>query len=269
MWPQHGDFTDDADRGTGQALEWCDAVAPLGSARHAEDAGCPGRCWTRSGHTCRRLPDRATLTPYLREDRKVVAGRFCQLGGLPLRRALEVASSDHGAGGPALGRSVGDLGQGAVIGSLVHPRERSSPSRRLRSCPVSGVFGLPKGDNRPRTSSYRSRCRSPRPRWSAARPGRRYELVAGWCGMIISWNRLVSISGRPWASSRPIEVPGQHPGRRRQQAASPIPRCWPNSWAWKSPLVGNATSPPELGWHTCPSSAPCEQFDFGFHAFPR
>ena len=35
-----------------------------------------------------------------------------------------------------------------------------------------------------------------------------------------------------------------------------IPRCWPNSWAQKSPPVGNATSPLAPGWLICPSRGP-------------
>ena len=84
MWPSMR-FTDDADLNR-QALEWCDAVA---NARvHGTTHRVPWEILdeerphlgasARSGH----------FDAVLARGSQGVAGRFCQLGGLPLRRAL-------------------------------------------------------------------------------------------------------------------------------------------------------------------------------------
>ena len=89
-----------------QGLEWCDVVA---NARvHGTTHRVPWEMLAEERPHLGRLPDRATLAPYLREDRKVSQGRFRQLGGFPVRRPLEVGR-DHGAGGGAPGHG-GDLG---------------------------------------------------------------------------------------------------------------------------------------------------------------
>ena len=89
-----------------QGLEWCDVVA---NARvHGTTHRVPWEMLAEERPHLGKLPDRATLAPYLREDRKVSQGRFRQLGGLPVRRPLEVGRG-HGAGGGAPGHG-GDLG---------------------------------------------------------------------------------------------------------------------------------------------------------------
>ena len=89
-----------------QGLEWCDVVA---NARvHGTTHRVPWEMLAEERPHLGKLPDRATLAPYLREDRKVSQGRFRQLGGLPVRRPLEVGRG-QGAGGGAPGHG-GDLG---------------------------------------------------------------------------------------------------------------------------------------------------------------
>ena len=104
MWPGLR-FTDDADLNR-QALEWCDVVA---NARvHGTTYRIPWEMLDEERSHLGRLPDRATLAPYLREDREGGPGRLRQLGGLTLWGPLEMGGKD-GAGGTASGHGR-DLG---------------------------------------------------------------------------------------------------------------------------------------------------------------
>ena len=72
MWPSMC-FTDDADLNR-QALEWCDVVA---NARvHGTTYRIPWEMLDEERAYLGKLPDRATLAPYLREDRKVARDGF-------------------------------------------------------------------------------------------------------------------------------------------------------------------------------------------------
>ena len=72
MWPSIR-FTDDADLNR-QGLEWCDVVA---NARvHGTTHRVPWEMLAEERPHLGKLPDRATLAPYLREDRKVSRNGF-------------------------------------------------------------------------------------------------------------------------------------------------------------------------------------------------
>ena len=126
MWPSMR-FTDDADLNR-QGLEWCDSVA--NRRMHGTTHRVP---WEMLGEECAHLgelPGRSSLAPYLREDRKVARDGFIFLGGIPLRRPLEMGRR-HRAGGRAAGHG-GDLGrrlahrgrgasQGPAAWAAIHP----------------------------------------------------------------------------------------------------------------------------------------------------
>ena len=77
MWPSIR-FTDDADL-NGQALEWCDVVA---NARiHGTTNRVPWEALAEERSHLGRLPDRTTLAPYLRTDRKVSRDGFVSWEG--------------------------------------------------------------------------------------------------------------------------------------------------------------------------------------------
>ena len=77
MWPSIR-FTDDADLNR-QGLEWCDVVA---NARvHGTTHRVPWEMLEEERPHLGKLPDRATLAPYLREDRKVSRDCFVSWEG--------------------------------------------------------------------------------------------------------------------------------------------------------------------------------------------
>ena len=77
MWPSMR-FTDDADLNR-QALEWCDTVA---NARvHGTTYRVPWEMLDEERLHLGKLPDRATLAPYLREDRTVSRDGFVSWEG--------------------------------------------------------------------------------------------------------------------------------------------------------------------------------------------
>ena len=77
MWPSLR-FTDDADLNR-QALEWCDVVA---NARvHGTTYRIPWVMLDEERARFGKLPDRVTLAPYLREDRKVARDGFVSWEG--------------------------------------------------------------------------------------------------------------------------------------------------------------------------------------------
>ena len=139
MWPSMR-FTDDADLNR-QALEWCDVVA---NARiHGTTHRVPREMLTEERPRLGKLPHRATLSPYLREDRKVARDGFVSWEG-----------SRYGVHWKWVGKTV-QVGerQGTVevwAGDeriAVHPRAQR-PGRRFI---LPGQWaGLPRGDGRPR-----------------------------------------------------------------------------------------------------------------------
>ena len=72
MWPSMR-FTDDADLNR-QVLEWCDTVA--NRRTHGTIHRVPGEMLAEERPHLGKLPGRATLAPYLREDRRVARDGF-------------------------------------------------------------------------------------------------------------------------------------------------------------------------------------------------
>ena len=138
MWPSMR-FTDDADLNR-QGLEWCDVVA--NRRIHGTTHRVPGEMLDEERAHLGKLPDRATLAPYLREDRKVARDCFISWEG-----------SRYGVHWKWVGRTV-QVGQrlGTVeiwSGSeriAVHPRAQQAGQRFI----LPGQWqGLPKGNGRP------------------------------------------------------------------------------------------------------------------------
>ena len=133
-------FTDDADL-NGQALEWCDVVA---NARiHGTTHRVPWEALSEERPYLGKVPDRLTLAPYLRADRKVSRDGFVSWEG-----------SHYGVHWKWVGATV-QVGerQGTVeiwTGDeriAVHPRAQQPKQRFI----LPGQWsGLPRGDNRPR-----------------------------------------------------------------------------------------------------------------------
>ena len=139
MWPSLR-FTDDADLNR-QALEWCDVVA--NSRVHGTTYRIPWEMLDEERPHLGKLPDRVTLAPYLREDRKVARDGFVSWEG-----------SRYGVHWKWVGRTV-QVGQrqGTVeVWSsneriAVHPRAQQAGQRFI----LPGQWaGLPSGDGRPR-----------------------------------------------------------------------------------------------------------------------
>ena len=138
MWPSLR-FTDDADLNR-QGLEWCDVVA---NARvHGTTYRVPWEMLAEERPHLGRLPDRAALSPYLREDRTVSRDGFVSWEG-----------SRYGVHWKWVGRVV-QVGQrqGTVevwAGDeriAVHPRAQKPGQRFI----LPGQWsGLPKGDGHP------------------------------------------------------------------------------------------------------------------------
>ncbi len=165
MWPGIR-FTDDADL-NGQALEWCDVVA---NARiHGTTNRVPWEALAEERPRLGRLPDRARLGPYLRQDRKVSKDGFVSWEG-----------SHYGVHWKWVETTV-QVGerQGTVeiwAGDeriAVHPRAQHPKQRFI----LPGQWsGLPRGDNRPHREAVAVQI-------PAGEVERRsldvYELVAG------------------------------------------------------------------------------------------
>ena len=139
MWPSIR-FTDDADLNR-QGLEWCDAVA---NARvHGTTYRVPWEMLAEELPHLGRLPERATLAPYLREDRKVSRDGFVSWEG-----------SRYGVHWKWVGVPV-QVGQRQGMVEIwagdqriaVHPRAQRPGQRFI--LPGQWV-GLPRGDGRPR-----------------------------------------------------------------------------------------------------------------------
>ena len=139
MWPSLR-FTGDADLNR-QALEWCDVVS---NARvHGTTYRIPWEMLDEERSHLGRLPDRATLAPYLREDRKVARDGF-----------VSWEDSRYGVHWKWVGRTV-QVGQRQGTVEIwagderiaVHPRAQQPGQRFI----LPGQWeGLPRGDNRPR-----------------------------------------------------------------------------------------------------------------------
>jgi len=139
MWPSIR-FTDDADLNY-QALEWCDTVA---NARvHGTTYRVPSEMLVEELPHLGQLPERATLAPYLREDRKVSRDGFVSWEG-----------SRYGVHWKWVGVPV-QVGQRQGTVEIwagdqriaVHPRAQRPGQRFI--LPGQWV-GLPRGDGRPR-----------------------------------------------------------------------------------------------------------------------
>ena len=139
MWPSMR-FTDDADLNR-QGLEWCDVVA---NARvHGTTHRVPWEMLSEEQPRLGKLPNRAALAPYLREDRTVSRDGFVSWEG-----------SRYGVHWKWVGRVV-QVGQrqGTVevwAGDeriAVHPRAQKPGQRFI----LPGQWsGLPRADGRPR-----------------------------------------------------------------------------------------------------------------------
>ena len=150
-----------------QGLEWCDVVA---NARvHGTTHRVPWEMLEEERPHLGKLPDRATLAPYLREDRKVSRDGFVSWEG-----------SLYGVHWKWVGATV-QVGerQGTVeiwAGDeriAVHPRAQQPKERFI----LPGQWsGLPRGDHRPRKEAVAVQI-------PAGEVERRslevYELVAG------------------------------------------------------------------------------------------
>ena len=139
MWPSIR-FTDDADVNR-QGLEWCDSVA--NRRIHGTTHRVPWEMLAEERAHLGRLPGRASLAPYLREDRKVARDDFVSWEG-----------SRYGVHWKWVGRIV-QVGQrqGTVeiwVGDeriAVHPRAQRLGQRFI----LPGQWqGLARGDGRPR-----------------------------------------------------------------------------------------------------------------------
>ena len=138
MWPSIR-FTSDADLNR-QGLEWCDVVA---NARvHGTTHRVPWEMLTEERPHLGRLPERAALAPYLREDRKVARDGFVSWEG-----------SRYGvhwkwAGGVVqVGQRQGtvEIWAGDAL-IAVHPRAQRPGERFI----LPGQWsGLPRGDGQP------------------------------------------------------------------------------------------------------------------------
>ena len=205
--------------------------------------------------------------------------RLHQLGGIPLRRALEVGGR-RGAGGPAPGHG-GDLGRRRAHRGA-SPGHGGDLGRRRAHRGASPGHGGDLGRRRahrgaspgPGSRASASSCRANGrvcPGETAGPAGKRWRCRFRW----ERWNAApwMCTNWRPWEvrDDRPGAGPpapgnpgpqagrgstGPHPGRRRQPATA-LPRdAGPTPWASRSPPEGHATSPPGPKWLTCPSSAP-------------
>ena len=139
MWPSIR-FTDDADVNR-QGLEWCDSVA--NRRIHGTTHRVPWEMLAEERAHLGRLPGRASLAPYLREDRKVARDGFVSWEG-----------SRYGVHWKWVGRIV-QVGQrqGTLeiwVGDeriAVHPRAQRLGQRFI----LPGQWqGLARGDGRPR-----------------------------------------------------------------------------------------------------------------------
>ena len=139
MWPSLR-FTDDADLNR-QGLEWCDSVA---NARvHGTTHRIPWEMLDEERSHLGKLPGRATLAPYLREDRKVVRDGCVSWEGSRYGVHWKWAGAVV-----QVGQRLGTVEIWACDRRIaVHPRARQAGQRFI----LPGQWaGLPRGDGRPR-----------------------------------------------------------------------------------------------------------------------
>ena len=138
MWPSLR-FTDDADLNR-QALEWCDVVA---NARiHGTTNRVPWEMLAEERPHLGQLPDRATLAPYLREDRKVSKDGFVSWEGSRYGVHWKWVETTVQVGER---RGTVEVWSGSER-IAVHPRAQETGQRYI----LPGQWsGLPKGDDRP------------------------------------------------------------------------------------------------------------------------
>ena len=200
MWPSMR-FTDDAGLNR-QALEWCDTAA---NARvHGATYRVPWEMLAGERLHLGKLPDRATLAPYLREDRTVPRDGFVSWEG-----------SRYGVHWKWVGAVV-QVGQRQGTVEIwagderiaVHPRAQKQGQRFI----LPGQWpGLPRGDGRPRQEAVAVQV-------PAGEVERRsldvYELAAvGGVGDRLGTGPPAPGNPGPQAGRG---GPGPHPGRRRQ-----------------------------------------------------
>ena len=138
LWPSIR-FTDDADLNQ-QAVEWCDTVA--NRRVHGTTHRVPSEMLLQEQHHLAKLPERAALAPYLREDRTVARDGYVSWEG-----------SRYGVHRKWVGATV-QVGQRSGTVEIwsgdqriaVHPRAQSAGQRFT----MPGQWeGLPRGDGRP------------------------------------------------------------------------------------------------------------------------
>ena len=138
LWPSIR-FTDDADLNQ-QAVEWCDTVA--NRRVHGTTHRVPSEMLLQEQHHLAKLPERAALAPYLREDRTVARDGYVSWEG-----------SRYGVHWKWVGATV-QVGQRSGTVEIwsgdqriaVHPRAQSAGQRFT----MPGQWeGLPRGDGRP------------------------------------------------------------------------------------------------------------------------
>ena len=139
MWPSIR-FTDDANL-NGQALEWCDVVA--NTRIHGTTNRVPWEALTEERPHLGKLPDRATLGPYLRQDRKVSRDGFVSWEGSYYGVHWKWVDATV-----QVGQRQGTVEVWAGDERIaVHPRAQQPKQRFI----LPGQWsGLPRGDNRPR-----------------------------------------------------------------------------------------------------------------------
>ena len=170
MWPSIR-FTDDADLNR-QALEWCDVVA---NARiHGTIHRVPWEMLDEERPHLGKLPDRATLAPYLREDRIVSRDGFLSWEG-----ALYGVHWKWVDATVQVGQRQGTVEIWAGSERIaVHPR---APEPGQRFILPGQWSGLPRSDDRPRKEAVAVQV----PIGEVERRSLDiYELVGGRCGMI-------------------------------------------------------------------------------------
>ena len=229
MWPSLR-FTAAADLNR-QSLEWCDTVA--NRRVHGTTHRVPWDMLAEESPHLGRLPERNALGPYLREDRKVARDGFVSWEGPATastgngweRRFRWARGGAPWRSGPAMSASRSIHGPSGLVSA-------SSCLASGRACP--GEIAGPVGK--------RWRCRYRWVTWSGA----------PW--MCTSWppwevrdddhrpGTGPSVPGDP-GTQAVRRGAGQHPGRRRQQAADLCRRSGPTAW------VGSVRPPGTLPHH--------------------
>ena len=206
MWPGMR-FTDDADLNR-QGLEWSGVAA---NARvHGTTYRIPWEMLDEERAYFGKLPDRVTLAPYLREDRKVARD------GLVSWEDSRCGSTGNGWEGRCRwdsGWARWRSGQ-AMSASRCIPGPSGRGSASFSPAPRPVGKACPGGMAGP--AGRRWRCRSPPVRWSAAP-----WTCTNWLPWEAPHDRAGTGSQAPGdpGTETSRRGPGQLPGRRRRQAA--------------------------------------------------